>query len=629
MISKIKAALNLFQNMGPRYVAFRISHEMQRRTGMLKKKFPVNPKEVAFISLEQWKQQTPVFFFASKQDINSPLKPTIGLQKWFENYEQGKFLLFSNSWFNLGRSYNWVTHPETGFEYDIKKHWTEIPDFSKESGDIKFVWEKARFSFLYPLIRHDYHFKQDHAEIVFKEILSFIEHNPINRGPNYRCSQEMSLRVLNWTFALYYYKDSATLTEDVFRKIMHHIYWHLKHIYNNIHFSRIAVRNNHAITETMTLFLAGVLFPFFPDAMKWKTKGKNWLEEEVAYQVYEDGTYLQFSMNYHRVVVQLLTWAIRLSELNSEKLSAAFYKRASASLHFLHNCMNPADGYLPNYGANDGALFFPMNDAQYRDYRPQLHALATVLGEGRIGHDFEDQFWYGIDNLPQKVLVQETGPQSYPLGGFYLLREEEAFTFIRCGNHKDRPSQADNLHVDIWVKGKNVMRDAGSYKYNADEESVRFFFGTASHNTVMLDAHDQMKKGGRFIWYFWTQCVKAEWKEVEDGYVFTGKIKAFQQIDSRITHTRTLKKYKNSMRWEITDVVDHTANLELKLLWHPDPKLKGKVRLEVKDENLLEPEYVKGWYSSEYGVKDNSEYLVFTPAGERISSVIDAGGMLA
>lgn len=623
MASRIKLIINLLQNMGPRYVSFRISHELSRKSGMLKRKFPVNPKFVSFISLDQWKEQTPSFFFGDKTDMKFPVNPTDSLQNWFENYEQGKMLFFSNSWFDLGKNNNWVTNPDTGFKYDQNKHWTEIADLSKEAGDIKFVWEKARFSFLYPIIRHDYHFNEDHADIVFKEIVSFIDHNSINRGPNYRCSQEMSLRVLNWTFALYYYKHSEVLTEELFQKIMHNIYWHLKHVFDNINFSRIAVRNNHAITETMTLFLGGILFPFFPEADKWKQKGKKWLEEEVAYQVYEDGTFLQFSMNYHRVVIQLFTWAIRLSELNGEKLNETFYKRASASLHFLLNCMNLTDGYLPNYGANDGALFFPLNIAEYRDYRPQLHALAATLGEGRIGNEFEDQFWFGINELTKKNVTQSVGPLSYPVGGFYLLREKDSLTFIRCGNHKDRPSQADNLHLDIWADGKNILRDAGSYKYNADNEDIKFFFGTASHNTIMLGDNDQMQKGGRFIWYFWTQCEKAGWEETEDGFEFTGRIKAFQQLDPSITHTRTVKKFKDQQKWEVTDEVSHSTTLSIHQLWHPNSCSINQINLDAKDQQSILATNSEGWYSSQYGVKEKSQTLIFSSDKKSIKTVIE------
>src|SRR5206468_2603796 len=101
-----------------------------------------------------------------------------------------------------------------------------------------------------------------------------------------------------------------------------------------------------------------------------------WFEEEIAYQVYEDGTYLQFSMNYHRVVVQLLTWAIVLSKKNGERFSEVVYERAKKSLVFLRTCMADENGWLPNYGANDGALFFKLSNNHFRDYRPQLQALA-------------------------------------------------------------------------------------------------------------------------------------------------------------------------------------------------------------------------------------------------------------
>ena len=67
----------------------------------------------------------------------------------------------------IGKNYNWITNPDTGFKYDINKHWTEIADYSKEAGDIKYVWEKSRFSFLYDIIRYDYHFNEDCATICF------------------------------------------------------------------------------------------------------------------------------------------------------------------------------------------------------------------------------------------------------------------------------------------------------------------------------------------------------------------------------------------------------------------------------------------------------------------------------
>ncbi len=53
--------------------------------------------------------------------------------------------------------------------------------------------------------------------------------------------------------------------------------------------------------------------------------------------------------------------------------------------------------------------------------------------------------------------------------------KSKALTFIRCGKHKDRPSHADNLHLDIPVEGKNYLTDGGSYKYITEPETNPVF----------------------------------------------------------------------------------------------------------------------------------------------------------
>src|SRR6185437_2364610 len=417
MIERIKNSLNLLRNMGWRYTKFRIKHELLSRTGILKKKFPINPSFKQYISLEQWKTKSGNFFFENRESLSFPKNPTSEIKERFQNLKEGKFIFFNSALFDIGKNYDWVTNPDTGYKYDVKTHWTKIADYSKEAGDIKYVWEKSRFSYLYDIIRYDYHFNEDCAPFVFSEILSWIDANPINCGPNYRCSQETSLRVLNWTFALHYYRNSSSLTEDVFNKIQFAIYWQMDHVFKNINFSRIAVRNNHAITETLTLYLAGLLYPQFPGAQKWKQKGKAWFEQEIAYQVYEDGTFLQFSMNYHRVVVQLLTWAIVLAEKNNESFSAIVYDRAKKSVQFLRTCMVDENGYLPNYGANDGALFFRLNEAAYRDYRPSIDALAKALKmELSILKENEDAYWYNLNHETTNRWSPTAGIHSFSVG---------------------------------------------------------------------------------------------------------------------------------------------------------------------------------------------------------------------
>ncbi|MBJ2174567.1 alginate lyase family protein [Aureibaculum sp. A20] len=608
---KIAQYIDLIKNMGMRYIVFRVFYEVKSRLGIHKKKFPVNPTFKEFISLEEWKRNTPPFFFTSKAGLQIPKIKTIALEEKVNNIMKGTYTFFSKKEFDLGVDYDWVTNPDSGFKYDHHLHFTEINDFNKVAGDIKYVWEKARFSFVYDVIRYDYNFDEDQSTFVLDQIKDFIDKNPINQGPNYKCSQEISLRILNWTFALYYYRDSEALTDTLFKTIMNAIYWQIHHVYHNINFSRIAVRNNHAITETLLLYVSNLLFPFIPETKKWSSKGKKWFEQEIDYQIYKDGTYLQHSMNYHRIVIQLFTWAIRLSELNEDRFKNSVYDKAEKSLLFLDTCLNAVDGNLPNYGHNDGALFFKLSDADYRDYRAQLDDLRAVL-KGEIKYNTDSYNWYGIKN-PTKVDHLHAGTFTFDNGGYYIVNENNSKTFIRCASFKDRPAQSDNLHVDLWADGINILRDSGTFKYNTTAEFSSYFNGVGGHNTVSVNGADQMLKGGRFIWFYWIKNAKAKLLDKKDAFVFEGKIRAFRHVGKNITHKRKVTKVKNSQVWEIFDTIENAPDKEMVQYWHINPKIRDKVSIKTYDKNgnQLDAIIEEKWYSSYYGIKESSIRISF------------------
>ncbi len=618
----------LLQNMGWRYFSFRVWYEFQIKTGILKRRFPVNPSERKMITLEEWRN-IPVNFFFSDGLFESNLKCTDyrELSKRVAAIHQNQFLYFGSKWYTVP---DWLTNPQNEFQYDILKHWTEIPDFSQQAGDIKYVWEKSRFTFLYDLIRYDHHFERDQSKIIFSNIENWIDHNPVNCGPNWRCSQEITLRVLNWTFVLQYYKKHSALDDQILSKILNSIYQQMRHVAENIHFSRTSVRNNHALTETLGLYLIGLLYPFFDESSEWKKNGKKWFEEEIAYQIYDDGTFLQFSMNYHRVVVQLLTWAIQLAHLNHESWNEIVYDRAKKSLKFLQTCHDTKTGWLPNYGNNDGALFFPLTESHFRDYRPQLLALATVLGENHkydTGPWKEESIWLGLNpNLIKGKTTQEDFQISaFPDSGYYILRDHKTLTFLRCGSYQNRPFQSDNLHLDIWVDGENILRDAGSYQYNTDKKLTNYFSGTASHNTVMLGDHDQMRKGKRFIWYDWIKKSEGNLSEENGAVVFYGWFQGFKKLGENIVHKRKVTKLKGALHWIVEDWIENAPEgILMHQIWHPDPDFFEKFTINAFDQNEKEILFSKteGWYSGTYGEKESAPRIVFSSQERYIKTII-------
>lgn len=615
MFSKFKRVVNLVNNMGARYVFFQVWFRLTKKRH--KSTFQLNPPiadrtsgvDMSLPFLLE-KTGTPNF------QLTKGDKETLAFKA--QQILSGKILFFNHEWKDLGLNYDWITNPDSGFRYDITKHWSEIQDFNPASGDIKFVWEKSRFTYLLTIMRYDFHFGQDHSKFVFEEIDSWIEANPVNQGPNWKCSQETSLRIFNWCFILDFYRNSPELTTARFNRILHVIYWSLDHVYKNINFSRIAVRNNHAITETLFLALSEQLFPFFPETKKWAADGRKWFEQEVDYQVYNDGTYLQFSMNYHRVVIQLLSFGISVSERNQKPFSQKVYGKAHKSLDFLYQCLQEENGMLPNYGNNDGALFFPLSDQDYRDYRPQLNHLHHILTGKHLYADIaeitEDALWLpSASNSNMEAIGKKYGALSYPIGGFYLYRNEKSFTMIRCGKHKDRPHQADNLHLDVWIGGENVLRDSGTYKYNTDKALLDYFSGTVSHNTVSIGDKSQMLKGGRFIWYFWSQAINASIKENEKDVVFEGSVSCFRYMRKNIRHTRKISISKEKLNWIVEDAINADGGRQN---WHfgtaagstAGKGLKPQMRSE-SNGTAVEAKKFASYDSSYYGTKTEEESL--------------------
>lgn len=600
---KLAILFRILSSKSPRYILFRSKYELLRRTGLLAVRFPVVPAEIKLPSLSDWRSSSCKYFFdashiAVKKSHNEKLREDTG------RILNGGVQFFHSEWKQLGLEYDWVTNPDTGYKYDKNKHWTTVKDFDAKQGDIKYVWEKSRFTFVYTLIRDDYHNGHDNASFVINHIINWIENNPINCGPNYKCSQEISVRLLNWLFALNYYKHSECLTEDKWSKIIKSIYWQISHVYNNIQFSRISVRNNHAITETLTLYIFGLLFPSLPGSAKWKVYGKKWFEKEIEYQFLPDGTYIQNSVNYQRVVTQLLSVGIAIAENNGERFADIVYDRALKNVNFLFQLQDDISGCLPNYGANDGALFFPLSSHDYCDFRPQLDALYHVLTNQRLYHnEYEESCWLGgYSIITDGTVHKQQGVVSFPYGGYYVIRKHNVFTFIRCGLFKGISGQMDQQHMDIWVNGENVLMDCGSYKYNTDEQKLRYYSGTESHNTVMLDDCDQMLKGPRFMWFFPVSIKNANVTESECEYIYTGEVESFKYIGKGIVHTRVVRISKEDLHWDIEDTLTNKPhNMLMKQIWHStSDRLCIDSTARVHDENRFYSRY----YGEELPVKE-------------------------
>ncbi|PCJ67856.1 MAG: heparinase [Bacteroidetes bacterium] len=601
--------------MGLRYSLYRLYYEVKRKFGVLERQFSSTTPNFDFITLNEWRRLELPFFFNRKSELDFHSEVSEELIERVRKVKEGTIRFFSSTDFNLGTDYDWVTNPTTDYTYDNNIHWSKIETLGN-NGDIKYVWEKSRFCYLYDLIKLDKASKGDQAEFVFLEMDSWIRSNPENKGPNYVCSQETSIRLLNWTFTLMYYRDSSFLSEERLHNYLNSIYKQVKHVEQNINFSRYCVRNNHAITECFLLYFVGVMFPFFDESDKWKSQGQNYLEDEIEFQFFEDGGYLQYSHNYHRVALQVMTWALIIGKNAGTQWSSKLTTRLNDSLIQLNSLMDLDSGYLPNYGNNDGALFFQLSESNFRDYRPQLNALSYALS-GKCLYKGEENLsdikWYANSSKFRYKMI--TSLKSFDDSGLYVMESGKLKVIIKCTNHVHRPAQADNLHMDVWYDGKNVLLDGGSYKYNTSLIEINYFMGTASHNTVMLDKENQMLKASRFIWNYWTNEAKVKLTENKENIEFEGVFSGFKQMNPRIKHHRFVKLNKNELTLEVIDtVINKPSNTPMTQIWNKSQDYKSSFSSDGTISNSI------GYYSDCYGIKTEIESIRVTSSANSIKS---------
>lgn len=538
--------LEIIRNMGAGWFLYRSYYELRKKLGFLEREYPIkvfNTKD----------------FFAS-MSISEEAKSIEGFINWWKvNHKQffpslnenqavidielvgdreqiiaraneiclGEFVYF-NKWRVKYKEIDWHYNPITGKHAPKGMHWVKIPDLTGEFGDIKYIWELSRFSFAYTLVRAFALTNDSKYVEKFWEITEdWIEKNPNQLGVNYKCCQEMSIRLMAWIFALYAFKDHPSSTDDRIFKLLKSIYLHSEHIEKHFEFSLRAVKNNHTITEAVAMYTVGVLFPFFNGSKRWRKKGLKHLQQEAMNQIYEDGSYLQHSSNYHRLMLQDYTWAIQLGKLHGENFSPSFLERVNKAIKFLYSQQITENGRVPNYGMNDGALIHPLSTCDYLDYRPQLQTAYYVINEKRLyepGPYDENLYWIcGSKALEANVDILEKKSASFPVGGYYLLKGPNSKGTIRCTTYKHRPFQADMLSLDLWYGMDNILTDAGTFSYNTDEKWLNYFNGTRSHNTIMINEQNQMEKGSRFIWYKWTKSKLIGFQK-EVGYtIFEGE----------------------------------------------------------------------------------------------------------
>lgn len=581
MISMLSpsTALKIARKPGIPWVLKRTSFALQTRLGILERRLPISGWD--FDSRDWLDPETPTGAEKFKQSTRERCRffPPAAIPESLSDGENvcrqadrvlgGEWPFFSRHWLNVGFPPDWHLNKLDGKRIDHQVHWSRIDIDAIH--DVKFVWEPSRFSAVYLLVRaYGVNRDERYAEAFWKLVEDWAEKNPPNVGANWICGQEAVFRVMAWSFGLFAFFDTASTTSDRIVRLVRMIEKHGERIAGFIDYA-LSQRNNHGISEAVGLFTIGVLFPQLRRSKEWLEIGRELIIRQLRDQIYEDGSYIQHSFNYERLVLDELLWAIRLGELNDFRFPQEVYESVAKAAGFMLRFCDEETGRMPNCGGNDGSLVLPLTSCDYTDFRPTIQAAYYLVYREFC---FETGPW---NELAERLFSENcslTSGSSRAVEGstaevgetaYLKMRGRESYCLLRAAKYRDRPAHADQLHLDMWWRGENVAGDAGTYLYNGNDPWANGLARTEVHNTVTVADHDQMTRAGRFLWLDWAKAEATSYSVEEVGSALEAEHDGYRSLGA--VHRRSVLSLPDWDTYLVVDDIFGNLSGEVRLHW--------------------------------------------------------------
>ena len=498
------------------------------------------------------------------------------------------------------------------FNIDSKIPWYDSYLAIPKGRDIKEFWELNRFYWLTELT---YQYKissdEDYLSLARDLVKNWTINNPPFFGVNWACAQEAAIRIIHIVSSIISINDYDSLDENLINLLE----IHLQRIEPTISYS-IAQDNNHGTSEAAALFIGGAILNANKTKkryLKWMSLGEKWLINRANKIIMADGGTSQYSTNYHRVILDTycVVEIVRL-KLHLKPFPKNVYVKLGKATDWLYTLVQD-NGDTPNLGANDGARLLSIGGTDYRDYRPTVQLSSTLFCK-RTYYEQSGSFdqcllFFNLEKvencskLPSKSrFFKHSGLMTKEAGNFFICFKIPKFKF--------RPSQCDALHLDLWFKGENVLRDGGTFSYNTTTDDLDYYSGVESHNTVQFDNHLQMPRLSRFLFASWLKPLTVKYRK--------NTLSSSYKDAWNCQHSRSINVQKKQL--VVTDEVkgfkDH-AVLRWRLM--PDQWVlkenilsNGKMTLEIHSKSALKIRMVEGRESRYYYQETNVPVLEVT-----------------
>jgi hypothetical protein len=504
---------------------------------------------------------------------------------------------------------DYVNGKESGMEYFRRVPYLD----AARVGDHKIIWELNRHQQLV-LLAQAYLLGGGEANLaeVFKQIESWSDANPFQRGINWASTLEVAFRGLSWLWIHLLVGDQ--MPTGLRSRFLDSLYQHARHIENNLSF--YFSPNTHLLGEAVALHALGWLFP------EYREIGAQVVTDQMDKQVRDDGSHFEQSTYYHLYALDMFLFhAVQVD------VSPAYRAKLERMAEYLHAILGP-QRKLPFIGDDDGGRFFHPFGARDRFGRATMATCGVFFRRPEWLGAREDLYEQAVWWLGSQVLTAEAAPppahtsQLFTNAGMAVMTAGDRHILIDagpCGPWSSGHSHSDTLSIVARAGDIDILIDSGTYTYVGDEQWRNWFRGSAAHNTIRIDGRDQAAPVGPFAWTDQPQTRIRAWESTAGEDYLDAECSY-----GGFTHRRQVRFTKPDVLHITDEVSGPPGEHEIEQLWHPaSPEAERCLALDG------EPRRTEGWRSEVFGVKGASTVLGIYRKGElpvRIEATIRFDG---
>ena len=240
---------------------------------------------------------------------------------------------------------------------------------------------------------------------------------------------------------------------------------------------------NHGVNESAALLELGLVFPTLPHAQQWREVARERIRHSINDLIDADGSLVENSPYYHFYTLDKYWQILKFTDRLGFVVAPSFRQKLMKMTQFATYVLQP-DSSVPLLGSSIAAVIH--DTASFAELARADPSFRYVLTQGAKG------------KAPAKTSI------FFPHAGLTVLRSgwgkgdgfrKQSYLTFNVGAYRTEHSQLDALSITLFGAGRSLVPAPGLYTYPGKTPGplFRYFHGTGSHNTVVVDGRDQIE----------------------------------------------------------------------------------------------------------------------------------------